>query len=105
MKRGDYALVPSVARGVVFTYRGPLVERVHPEIYVDNPDDPEGDMVPSGEYDMGEIEEIENPDRAIVVMVGDDHRYTVDASDVLPYDEEKHGEVCSCGQLGCGWGC
>lgn len=105
LRKGDYVLVPSLQRGMVFTYRGPVIERRHPEIYVDDPNDPEGDMVvPSGEYDMSETEEIADESRAIVVMVGDDHRYTVDLEDVEFYSEDDHGDVCSCGQLHCGWG-
>lgn len=38
----------------------------------------------------------------IVVMVGDDRRHTVDASDLTPISDEDY---CSeCGQIGCNWG-
>jgi hypothetical protein len=38
----------------------------------------------------------------VVVMVGDDHKWHVDASDVKGLEED---EFCgSCGQIGCGWG-
>ena len=36
--------------------------------------------------------------RAIVVMVGDDHKHVVDFEDLSPVDED---DVCTCGQLGC----
>lgn len=47
----------------------------------------------------GEPEERETG-KALVVMVGDDHRYAVDPEDMTEIDKETfcHG----CGQIGCG---
>lgn len=42
----------------------------------------------------------DNPTLATVVMVGDDHRFQVDADELQPVD--RH-DFCSCGQVGCGW--
>jgi hypothetical protein len=52
--------------------------------------------------DGGEIieyEEVEDTNRAVVVMVGDDTKHTVDIADLTKLDE---GEYCpECGQIGC----
>ena len=52
----------------------------------------------SGPYYV-EPEEVETG-RVIVVMVGDDHRYTVDPEDLTVLDDLAYCHVC--GQLGCG---
>ena len=46
-----------------------------------------------------EPEQVENRERAIVVMVGDDARHTVDISDCAPLPELDYCHEC--GQMGC----
>lgn len=41
--------------------------------------------------------------KLLVVMIGDDHKYAVDPEDCELIDEDEES-ICSCGQLGCGWG-
>lgn len=56
------------------------------------------------EEDTGEgewEEQDETCGRVIVVMVGDDHKHTVDVDDLTPL---APGAYCvDCGQVGCGW--
>lgn len=43
----------------------------------------------------------EDPNQAVVVMVGDDYEHTVDLDSISRLDED---EFCgSCGQIGCAW--
>lgn len=52
--------------------------------------------------DWEEAEEIEDRDRVVAVMVGDDRRHIIDVSDLKLLEEDAY---CSCcGQVGCGWG-
>ena len=46
-----------------------------------------------------EREEVEDPDRRRVRMVGDDHVFIVDASDVTPLEGDSY--CIECGQIGC----
>jgi hypothetical protein len=53
------------------------------------------------ERDTGEGEWVENPDcgRVLVCMVGDNHKFELDRSDLTPLARE---EFCGeCGQIGC----
>jgi hypothetical protein len=44
---------------------------------------------------------LDHEDCVVVMMVGDDYKWHVDASDVERLEED---EFCgSCGQIGCGW--
>lgn len=49
--------------------------------------------------DSDESEEEEDRDRAVVVMIGDDQRHTVDAEDLTELPED--GYCPGCGQTGC----
>jgi hypothetical protein len=40
----------------------------------------------------------EDPDRCIVVMIGDDARHVVEVAELVAIGED---DVCSCGQIGC----
>lgn len=74
-------------RGIAFYVYGYAKEWIADEC----PDDSEE----GGEY-------VDNTERVLVIMVGDDHKIQVDVDDLEPLPE---GEFCSeCGQLGCGWG-
>jgi hypothetical protein len=53
----------------------------------------------TGHHYFYELELEPDPQRATVVMVGDDHPETVDVDDL----EELAGPVCECGQIGCPW--
>lgn len=56
-------------------------------------DDPDGD----GEW----VDDVEGG-RVRVVMVGDDHRYVVDASDLVEIDDDAYCREC--GSIGCAHG-
>lgn len=66
--------------GIAFTFRG------HPLIHCLDED---------GVYP----EKLEDPDRAIVVMVGDDRKWNVEMDDLTLLPPEKFCGVC--GQIGC----
>lgn len=53
------------------------------------------------EVETDEGEWLDDPNFALVVMVGDDRKHKVDVADLTPLPEDEH--VCSCGQRGCGW--
>jgi hypothetical protein len=91
IKVGDSVRVRGF-QGIACVFRGHPVEAR--EVWVDDGTDEDGN--PLGFYDS---EELERTDRAIVVMVGDDRKHTVDVEDLeaLP-DEDYCGE---CGQIGC----
>jgi len=40
-------------------------------------------------------------DRIVCVMVGDDRDFDFDPEDLTPLPDDQ--DVCSCGQIGCGW--
>ena len=65
--------------GVACTYQGPEIERIW--------------------RDEEEETEEEETGRAIVIMVGDDHKHVVDFDDMTLISDDEN--VCSCGQLGC----
>lgn len=68
--------------GIALWYTGPAVEYV--------------------EDGFGDVEGIPDPTKAIVIMVGDDQRYTVDTDELIPIDED---DFCGgCGQIGCAHG-
>lgn len=46
-----------------------------------------------------EYETVQNRERVLCHMVGDDATFEFDISDLTPIN----GEVCSCGQIGCNW--
>ena len=55
----------------------------------------------SGPYEVesSEGEWVNNPDRVLMVMVGDDHKWEVDPEDCTEIDEMAYCHVC--GQMGC----
>lgn len=91
LKVGDLVKVKGF-HGVACGYCGPHTEPGLTEWW----DDDAEEMV----YDE-EPEDVETG-RAVVHMVGDNQKFVVDFEDitVIPDDED----ICSCGQLGCGWG-
>lgn len=50
----------------------------------------------------GETSIVTDLDWVRAVMVGDDREHLVEVSELTKIDESQ--SVCSCGQLGCGWG-
>lgn len=58
-----------------------------------------GECSHTGMFDAGEWEAIQDRTRVKCCMVGDDSVWEFDISDLTVID----GEVCSCGQIGCGW--
>ena len=63
--------------------------------------DDEGNEVEC-ESDEGEWELDETSGSILVVMVGDDHKWTVDAEDLVKIGENDYCD--GCGQIGCGHG-
>jgi hypothetical protein len=68
--------------------------------------EPDWDDMPDG-FDadtwwpgFDDIEEVETG-MVVIRMVGDDQDHIVDPDDLTPIDSDG---ICSCGQLGCGWG-
>ena len=57
---------------------------------------------PESDEEDPEPELVADESRIVVVMVGDDKRHVVDASDLTEIPEE--GYCPSCGQIGCGHG-
>jgi hypothetical protein len=51
-------------------------------------------------YTYHEPEEVEDKGNVIAVMVGDDHEFIVDVSELIKIDEEDY--CPGCGQIGCG---
>jgi hypothetical protein len=54
------------------------------------------------EYYYEEDVEYQDGDDWICTMVGDDRKFTFEESELTKLPEDMN--VCSCGQLGCGWG-
>lgn len=88
LKLGDTVKVKGFS-GVACVYRGPQTEPGQSEWWDDDADEMVYDEYPD-DVETG---------RALVRMVGDDHIHVVDFDDLTVIDED----VCSCGQLGCGW--
>lgn len=112
LKIGDTVAVRGF-KGIACWYAGPQTEPGETEYQAecyscdgtgDGPDDIHDDddcRVCGGSGVVLEYDEEPEPvetGRALVVMVGDDHRHVVDFEDLAPIDE---GDVCSCGQIGC----
>lgn len=108
--RGDRVRVAS-RPGIAFYVEGPA-QRWEPARWWcepgpdDDPDDWPTDAE-SGERgywvdDETEGEWVDDPDGGlVVVMVGDDREWTLEAVELSPLDE---GDYCGgCGQIGCGW--
>jgi hypothetical protein len=82
---------------MAFSFHGYPVEQEETFVPYDPPEFEEyGNGGPLGEYVW---DEVEDTSRAIVVMVGDDRKFTVDMDDLSPIEDEEycHG----CGQIGC----
>lgn len=82
-------------RGIAFRLWGYSGEWQIPE-WTDTDDDG-NDVTYYGE----EPEWVEDRSRVLAIMVGDDHRWTVEVDDLTPISEEDY--CGSCGQIGCGW--
>ena len=51
---------------------------------------------------LTDFEEVEDRNRVIAIMVGDDYKHIVDVDDLTKIDDDDY---CSgCGQIGCGHG-
>ena len=109
LKVGHTVLVRGF-KGIACTYQGPQTERVHGEFEDEcyecygtgtneELDEECSECAGSGVVVRVDEEPEDVPTgRAIVVMVGDNHKHVVDYEDLSPVDED---DVCSCGQLGC----
>lgn len=82
-------------RGVAFYLTG-WPQRWVPEMYFELDDTGDEYEV---EGDDGEWEDDTTSGDVMAVMVGDDRTHQVAISDLTLLDEN----VCSCGQIGCGW--
>jgi len=61
--------------------------------------DGEGDPDDESSYLYNEPEEIENRERVVCIMVGDDRKFTFDIDQLTPLEDD---EYCpECGQIGC----
>lgn len=52
------------------------------------------------DYYGDKVDEYPDTSQVMLCAVGDDRIEIAHLDDVEPY----HGDICSCGQIGCGWG-
>lgn len=74
-----------------------------PVQYLVEEEDEDGQIVERWEDDPYEREDVEDRTRAVVVMIGDGHRYTVDVEDLIPMEEDEDGPgyCLECGSTAC----
>lgn len=93
LKIGDMVTVAGKNnRKIAFVYQGPQTEPGVSEWWDEDAE----------EYVYDDDPEPVETGMAKVRMVGDDHTHIFDFEDLTVIEDE--GNVCSCGQLGCGWG-
>jgi hypothetical protein len=93
-KSGDYVTVSGYS-GIAWYLQGK--EQVWVEDEFDLPADAD-EFEMDAYYDMRDGEWIDGNDW-IAIMIGDDREFTFEESELTKLDED----VCSCGQINCGW--
>lgn len=57
-------------------------------------------QIPDGFPDYAMADYVDDPDRVVAVMVGDDREHTIDVSELTKISEDDY--CPGCGQIGCG---
>jgi hypothetical protein len=98
VKIGDVVRVKRKGWGAIAcVFLGHPVES--PEVFYPDDTDEPADRHEACGNGFWDVEEYEDTDRAVVVMVGDDHKHIVDTDELEPIPEESYCHVC--GQMGC----